>query len=221
MRMLSKFVAVALAASLQPVMADTLLLDFEDLTTTQLLTGTYQGVDFSGSAWSARSSDGNCGGSISFERSNSCTALLIANNPGQTDVAGEKSLTISLASGFVDAVSFAFSGKVNEKLLSVTIFDAQGGTLATLAGLEGSECANGFIYCNWSDADGNPPTTLLFKGTASSITFTSAKDNTVLLDDLRFTLAAGNPQALPEPGSVALAFGALGALGWTRRRTAR
>lgn len=221
MRMLSKLVAVALAASLQPVMAGTLVLDFEDLTTTKLLSGTYNGVDISGSAWSARSNNGNCGGTISFERGETCTALLIANDPGKLDVAGEKSVTLGLTGGFVDAVSFAYSGKTNERLLSVTIFDAQGGTLASLVGLEGSECASGFVYCNWSDADG-PATTLSFKGVASYITFTAAKDNTVLLDSLNFTLATGTPpQALPEPGSVALAFGALGALGWTRRRTAR
>ncbi len=221
MRMLSKLVAVALAASLQPVMAGTLVLDFEDLTATQPLTGLYNGVDISGSAWSARSNNGTCGGTISFERGETCTALLIANDPGQDDVAGAKSVTLTLAGGFLDAVSFAYSGKVNERLLSVAIFDAQGSQLASLAGLQGSECGSGFIYCNWSDADG-PGTTLAFKGIASYITFTAAKDNSVLLDSLNFTLAdVTPPQALPEPGSVALAFGALGALGWTRRRAAR
>lgn len=218
MRMLSKIVAIALAASLQSAMADTLVLDFEDLTTTSLLNGTYKGVDISGSAWSARSTQ--CQGSISFNRGpGNCSALLIANNPTQGDSTDPQSLTIALSGGFVNAVSFAYAGKVEDIGLSVTVFDAAGKSLATLSPLSGDPCTN-FAYCNWSDAGGSA-TTLTFSETASYITFTALTDNAVLLDDLRFTRATPATNPLPEPGGVALAFAALGALGWTRRRSAR
>jgi hypothetical protein len=48
----------------------------------------------------------------------------------------------------------------------------------------------------------------------------SGVDQRLMLDDLQFTTpAVGTP--LPEPASVALALGALGAAGWTRRRAVR
>lgn len=60
---------------------------------------------------------------------------------------------------------------------------------------------------------------LSFQGVARSVVF-SALDQSVLLDDLSFTTPSATGR-LPEPTSVALALGALGALGWSRRRAAR
>lgn len=219
MRTTSKLLALALAAALQPAMADTVVLDFEDVTTTALLNGSYNGVNVSGAAWSATSEVCSYGpnldpGDVSFTRPGSCGALWLAEDPTKSSNNGAKSLTVSLAGGFIESLSFVYSGSVNFPNFSVHVFDDLGNELGLgLSGLQAAGCS-GFVFCNWSQ-----PITLSFEGVAHSVVFT-AVDQTVLLDDLRFTTPAPASQ-LPEPTSIALALGALGGLGWVRRRTAR
>lgn len=217
MRMTSKLLALALTATLQSAMAGTILLDFEDLTTSEPLTDRYaaQGVNVSGAAWGVTSAV--CGGQVSFSRPDSCGALWLVQDPTKPSTNTAKSLTLSLDDGFVEAISFVYAGSVAFPNLEVHAFDAAGNELgAGLNGLTASACTTGLLFCNWSQT-----VTLNFSGIARSVTFT-AVDSTVLLDDLRFTTAATTPPGqLPEPGSIALALGALGGLAWTRRRAAR
>ncbi|MBV8035043.1 PEP-CTERM sorting domain-containing protein [Roseateles sp.] len=220
MRTMSKLLALALTATLQSAMAGTVFLDFEDLTTTAPLAGSYHGVNISGAAWGATSEACTYGpshdpGDISFIRTGSCGALLLAQDPTRPSTNNPKSLTLSIAGGFIDSLSFVYSGRVTIPNLAVHVFDDLGKELGLgLTGLTAAGCS-GFAFCNWSET-----VTLNFTGVAHSVVF-SADDQAILLDDLRFTTPAVNPGQLPEPGSVALAMSALGALGWARRRTRR
>jgi hypothetical protein len=214
MRATSKLLALALTATMQSAMAGAVFLDFEDVQTTELLTTRYgsKGVTASGAAWTAASEA--CGGDVSFIRTGSCGALWLAEDPTNTAATSGKSLTLSVADGFVDALSFIYSGSILGTNLAVHVYDAAGKELGQgLSGLTGAGCGT-FIFCNWSQT-----VSLSFQGVARTVVF-SATDQTVLLDDINFQTADPNGR-LPEPTSIALALGALGGLGWARRRAAR
>lgn len=221
MRMTSKFLAVALTATMQSAMAGVVLLDFEDVTTTEALTTRYaatQHVTVTGAAWTATSRAcqyGNAPGEVSFIRPNSCGALWLAQDPTQAPANGARSFTMDLADGF-QALSFVYSGDTTAIDLAVHVYDASGKELgAGLSGLTGSGCGSNFDFCNWSNT-----VTLAFSGVARTVTFSGADQN-VLIDDVSFTTPSTGPGRLPEPTSIALALGALGGLGWSRRRAAR
>lgn len=208
MRMTSKFLAVALTATVQSAMAGTIALDFEDLTTLSKFNGNYNGVNITGAAWGGTSE--LCNGDISFLRSGSCGALYLAADPTKAKTRNIESLTMSIKDGF-DGLTFLYSGSATRINLSVHVFDAAGAELGLgLTDLAGQSCAS-YQFCNWSQ-----PITLSFKGIARSVTF-SALDQSVLLDDIVFNTPTSTGQ-LPEPTSIALALGALGALGWSRKR---
>lgn len=210
MRTTSKFLAVALTATLQSAMAGTIPLTFEDLTTTSALNGNYNGVNISGASWGAVSEF--CGGDVSFSRPGSCGALWLAVDPTKAATSGAKTLTLSIADGF-DGLSFLYSAGISTPNLEVHVYDAKGDELGTgLSGLQGGACTN-VLFCNWSQT-----LTLKFTGVARSVTFT-AVDQSVLLDDVIFKTPVATGR-LPEPTSVALALGALGALAWSRKRKA-
>lgn len=208
MRMTSKFLAVALTATLQSAMAGTIPLNFEDVTSLSKFDGNYNGVNIKGSAWGGTSEV--CNGDISFLRDGSCGALWLAVDPTQRPTGKIESLTMSIADGF-EGLSFLYSGSATAINLSVHVYDATGAELgAGLTDLSGAAC-NQYQFCNWS-----LPLTLNFTGIARSVTF-SALDQGVLLDDIVFKTPTSTGR-LPEPTSVALALGALGALGWSRKR---
>lgn len=210
MRTTSKFLAVALTATLQSAMAGTIPLNFEDLKTTSPLTGAYNGVTISGASWGAVSEF--CGGDVSFQRTGSCGALWLAQDPTKAASTGAKSLTMTIADGF-DGLSFLYSAGISTPDLEVHVYDASGAELGSgLSGLQGGACST-VLFCNWSQT-----LTLSFTGVARSVTFT-AVDQSVLLDDIFFKTPVATGR-LPEPTSVALALGALGALGWSRKRKA-
>lgn len=214
MRTTSKLLAVALTATLQSAMAGTIMLDFEDVKTTAPLAGNYNGVTVGGDAWSARSEASTCGGNVSFVRTGSCSALWLAMDPRDTAEDATKSLTLSIADGFIGSLSFVYSGSVSLPELAVHVFDAAGKELGSgLDGLTAAGCAN-FLFCSWSQT-----MTLNFTGVARSVTF-SALDQTILLDDIKFTTPAATGGQLPEPTSIALTLAALGGLGWARKRAA-
>lgn len=214
MRTTSKLLALALTAAMQPAMAGAVFLNFEDVTTTELLNKTYNGVAVSGAAWTATSEACNYGGvpgSVSFVRTSSCGALWLAEDPTSSSPNAPRSLTLTLTEGFINALSFVYSASTDTPNLKVHVYDAAGRELGLgLDGLAGSACST-YVFCNWSQT-----MSYSFQGTARYVTFT-ALDQSVLLDDVRFT----TPGRLPEPASLALAIGALGALGWARKRSGR
>ncbi|KQV60937.1 hypothetical protein ASC95_05805 [Pelomonas sp. Root1217] len=231
MRATSKLLALALTATMQSAMAGAVFLDFEDVQATELLTNRYaaKGVTGSGAAWTATSEactygPNNDSGDISFFRSGSCGALLLAQDWTKPAPAISKSLTLSLSDRF-EGLSFVYSGSVAAINLSVHVFDGVGNELNLfdangkdlglgLSGLAGSPCTSTLTFCNWSSL-----LELSFQGVARSVVF-SATDQTVLLDDISFKTSDPTGR-LPEPASIALVLGALGGLGWSRRRAAR
>ncbi|HEY8876528.1 MAG TPA: hypothetical protein VIN03_03120 [Roseateles sp.] len=218
MRTTSKLLALALVATMQSAMAGVVFLDFEDVQISEPLTDRYaaQHVSVSGAAWTATSEAclyGGVPGEVSFKRPGSCGALWLAEDPTQPTANPLRSLTMTLSDGF-DALSFVYSGSRSDINLSVHAFDASGAEVGLgLGGLTGSGCSS-FLFCNWS----NTVSLNLQGGTARTVVFTGL-DQTILIDDLSFnTPTTGR---LPEPTSAALALGAIGALGWSRRRAAR
>lgn len=219
MRATSKLLALALTATMQSAMAGAVFLDFEDLQTTAALTTRYSalGVVASGDSWGATSAACNYGpnntpGKVSFFRDSSCGALYLAQDPTKPVGVGA-SLTLDLAGGFVDTLSFVYAGSVGAPHFSIHVYDAAGNDLG--GGLDNQTAAScdTLVFCNWINAK------LDFTGVARKVVF-SADDQTILLDDISFKTADA-PGRLPEPTSVALALGALAGLGWTRRRAAR
>lgn len=212
MRTTSKLLAVALTATLQSAMAGTIPLNFEDLTSTAKLSGNYNGVTISDDAWGAVSEAPGCNGDANFFRDGSCGALWIALDPANNATTGLRKVTMSIADGF-DGLSFIYSGGISIPQLAVHVFDANGRELGKgLSNLLGGGCS-GYLFCNWSST-----ITLNFTGVARSVEFT-AIDQSVMIDDLKFNTPTTTGR-LPEPASLALVAGALGALGWSRKRKA-
>jgi len=220
MRATSKLLALAFTAALQPAMAGTVFLDFEDVQTVEKLTNRYSnlGVAVTGDAFTATSKACKYGaaatpGKVGFQRDGSCGAVWLAADPTDVPTGDDNSLTFNLADGFINSLSFVYSANTGSPGLSIHLFDAAGRELGLgLDGLSGSPCGN-FPFCNWQSVN------LSFQGVARSVVFT-ALDQSIILDDLRFTTPAATGQ-LPEPTSIALVVGALAGLGWARKRAAR
>jgi len=227
MRATSKFLALVLAAALQPAFAD-VVLNFNDITPAVNPDGSgaivvgdryllSDGVQFTGSALGVSSflcavnpldvgfgfidAGGGCGGAV---------LLSVTGTSGL-------SFTINFADGFIAGSSFVYS-TLAASHVSVTVYDQLNGTGNELRQADPDPAAcgtDGVSFCDWT------PLELAFEGTAYSIVISGA-DESFMLDNLSL-LAAGstNPNPTPEPGSIALALGALGAAGLTRRRRAR
>jgi hypothetical protein len=230
MRATSKFLALALAAMLQPAFAAPapIELSFEDLTTkvdddglVDMTTLDYGGVAFKGKAWGLTNSD--CDGVAKFlTRDGGCGAVLLAATRAGSSGGTEK-VTINLANGFITGSSLFYSAMA-DSALTVTLYeDVDGKGRATAyappaLGLKLSDCTiSPFTFCDWNELK------FVFEdvnAVAKSVVI-SGLDRSVMLDDLSFLPAATTaPNPLPEPGGVALALAALGALGWARKRAA-
>ncbi len=225
MRTTSKLLALALAAALQPAFASTVTLDFDDITTksdpdnigvVQLL-DRYKtlGVQFTSDAWGVTSAA--CGGIWRVVPHSGCSALLLAGDPRDGTLSGGRALTLNFADGFVAGSSLYYSSLSSN--FTVTLFDDLDGKgqrtvidSALLTATPGG--CTGARFCSWNLLNFD------FTGVARSVVITGA-DESLMLDDLKFTTAASAPGNLPEPASIALAFSALGALGWARKRAAR
>jgi hypothetical protein len=216
MRVKSTLLALALTAALQPAIAGVVSLNFEDISIADNedgyveLLGRYSsdGILFSGAAWGLVSSASNCGGVSKFiTRDGGCSALAL--NAGD-------SFTLNFSQGFVAGSSLYYSALPGPDV-KITLFEGENGTgkSTVIDGLTQAGCNGGARFCNWDLLN------LDFSGVARSMVVTGA-DQTLMLDDFSFIQATPtNPGSLPEPGSIALAFSALGALGWARKRASR
>lgn len=217
MRATSKLLALALTAVLQPAVAGMVSLDFEDNTGVGKIGDRYNalGVTFTGDIWGITSKFNNCKGSALFVRTGSCGGLELALDPLDTDTGDKQSFIVDLAGGFINEFSFVYSART-DSAVQVELFsgvDGTGRVLQTLSGLTTSNCTTGARFCTWNTSS------VKFDGVALSLKFTGL-DQSLMLDDFQFTTPTAGTR-LPEPGSIALALGALGALGWARKRAAR
>lgn len=224
MRAKSKLLALALGAALQPAFADVVTLNFEDPALWLADPATsVNGVDFSGNAFVTGSSRGTClqkpdpdfpGFNLNLNWTGpSCGALILAKNPWDTS-SGTGSFTIHFAAGF-DQLVFDFSSLDRSVQIEafVTETDATGVGSAGILAPANDSCGV-LRFCDWTT-----DRTLALSKTAYYLKVTGS-DQSLLLDNLRFTAAAASAP-LPEPGSVGLALSAIGALAWVRRRSAR
>jgi len=227
MRATSKLLALALTAALQPAFAGVVSLNFEDVTVASdpdglgmfQLGDRYKnlGVQFSGAAWGVTSL--KCDGfSLFVPHDNGCSALMLAGDPRDGTIESGKTFTMNFADGFASGSSFFYTALTSSKL-SITLFDGLDGkgnsiSVSALDKLAVADCdVVGARLCNWFAL------TMDFTGTAKSMVV-SGNDETVMLDDIKLVQASTNPGRLPEPASLALSIGALGALGWARKRAA-
>lgn len=245
MRATSRILALALTAALQPAIAAVapISLNFEDISSAfnedgvvNLLnppyTGGNAGVQFAGDSWAAASTACNGDNIVTFvTHAGGCNAFMLAGDLTTTLPAqpGTKKAFINLAAGFVTGSHLYYSALTSSSL-SIKAYTGLngGGDLVQFLddpkdGNDGNPtaiggCGNGATFCNWSLLNLN-----LGSATAKSLVI-SGIDSAVMLDDLYFVAPADvtqPPTGLPEPGSIALAMTALGALGWSRKRKAR
>lgn len=222
MRATSKLLALALTMALQPAFAGVVSLDFETEAQQNLgpfRIGDYyqsQGITFSGDAWylTSNSRANGCKGSYSFSRSGSCGAMMLANDATGNAASTDSSFTLNFAGGFTK-FSFLYSARSTTDI-EFDFFDAKGSLLDSITGndLTDNGCrAGSSLFCSWTQLD------FQTSGVAASIRVTGL-DQKLMLDNLSFTAATPDGR-LPEPASIALALGALGAAALTRRRSGR
>lgn len=232
MRAKSKLLALALTAALQPAFAAPAPaeLSFEDLTTivdangmanlVQSNYGAGSGLQFTGSAWGVLTSK-DCNGTVKFvPNSSGCGALMLSDNPGNDSTNPlRQTLTMNFAEGFISGSSLHYATLAGADV-TVTLYenvDHSTGRSWSLGKLDSTGCVSvpGAFYCDW-----NKVVLDLKGGTARSMVVTG-NDDSVLFDDFSLVRATAVPPTnLPEPAGIALTMGALGALGWTRKRAA-
>lgn len=233
MRAKSKLLALALTAALQPAFAAPAPAEFsfEDLTTivdangmanlVQSNYGAGSGLQFTGNAWGVLTSK-DCNGLVKFVPNVSgCGALMLSDNPGNGSTNPlRQTLTMNFAEGFISGSSLYYATLAGADV-TVTLYeniDHSTGASWSLGKLDNTGCVTepGALYCDW-----NKVVLDLKGGTARSIVVTG-NDDSVIFDDFSLVRATAVPPTnLPEPAGIALTMGALGALGWTRKRAAR
>lgn len=225
MRATSKLLALALAAALQPAVADVVTLNFEDITLAAdpAKTGIVEllnrysgsGVEFTGAAWGLVAG-GSCGGIGNFipHNSGTCAGLYLAGDPRDAIVGGEQSFTLNFAAGFIAGSSLYYSALASSEA-TVTLYDGLNGSGNAIFpdDLNYRNCDKA-RFCNWQLLS------LDFTGIARSLVV-SGIDEQVMIDDVTLVKADTAPGRLPEPGGIALAVAAFGAMGWARKRVAR
>lgn len=233
MRAKSKLLALALTAALQSAFAAPAPAEFsfEDLTAlananglvnlVQANYGASSGLEFTGSAWGVLTTADDCKGRVKFVPNNfsGCGALMLSSSPGSSSSV-RQSLTMNFAEGFASDSAFYYATLTGADV-TVTLYenvDHSTGRSWSLGKLDSTGCLSepSASFCDW-----NKIVLDLKGGVARSMVVTGNNDS-VLFDDFSLVRAAAVPPTnLPEPASIALAMGALGALGWTRKRAAR
>ena len=219
MRATSKLLALALCAALQPALAGVVSLDFENEANKDAakIGDRYlasKGVSFTGDAWYLTSNSKDCKGDANFFRLGSCGAIELAKDLNH-GASGEASFIVNLSGAGFTEFSFFLSALTGTSV-----------KLELFSGLDATGKVDEFTF----DGVGcNPNTNAKFcdfekftvdaSGTALSLKVTG-DDQSLMMDDLTFKIAGGGTN-VPEPASMALALGALGAAGWARRRSAR
>lgn len=233
----SKLLALALAATLQPAFAGVapISVNFEDISSSVDADGVLSldpgyagvpGVKFKGAAWGIGSQTCNNLYAFSFVpgAAGGCNAFLLAG-PDLGTSGGDQTATINLVGGFVTGDtssadskdrSYLYYSALSSASLSITAYEGLDGTgngfelgVSSIGG-----CGASAAFCTWTrlnlDVGSFTAHSLVIKGSGQQ----------VLLDDLQFIAPSSTqpPTRLPEPGSIALALGALGALTWSRKR---
>jgi len=230
-----KLIGGALLALTLPAVAGTTLLDFESVlaaTTDLTVVNPYaaKGISFTKNAWSMASAapgtsnpgEGKFFRDASFFGSPTRGALHLALDPAGLGGNSQQAFFINIESGFDTNFSMLYAASISGKG-DVAVFSGANGEGDKLGGFDmapGAECLspttgqvlNGWL-CNWVEGR------FAFQGTAHSIRI-SGDDAQFFFDDIRLQLN-GNTNPVPEPGGVALSLAALGALAWSRKRSAR
>lgn len=229
MRAKSKLLALALTAALQPAFAAPAPAEFsfEDLKTIvdvnglvnlpQADYGAKDGLQFTGSAWGVLTSK-DCDGIVPFVPSGGgCGALMLSSNPGVSSSTQRQTLTMNFADGFISGSTLSYATTVSADV-SITLYentDHSTGKSWALGRLNNDGCLSepGATFCDWNKI------VLDLKGGVARSLVVTGNDNSAIFDDFSLVRATTVPPVnLPEPASIALAMGALGALGWTRKR---
>jgi len=132
------------------------------------------------------------GGSGNFLPDPSGTPVIFLNGVTGTNTTGY----MNVSQGFATGLAFLYTSSLNE---TVTVWSGANGTgtvLATLSLLStNGSCSGTPSYCNWSSAS------LLFSGTAKSVTFSGGANGIGITD-----ISLGTPvlNAVPEPSSLLL-----------------
>jgi len=221
-----QFIASALLALTLPAFAGTTLLDFESVpaATTDMTVGNpyaAQGISFTKNAWSIASKiaqsepgDGNFFRGLDANgKSLTRGALHLTLNPNAPAGNTSPDFLMNVAEGFDTDFSMLYAASMSGggQVSIYSGLDGQGDELGTFDLIKGAPCELkvGWL-CNWTKAGVD------FAGVAHSIRFTG-DDGQFFFDDIRMQ----RNNAVPEPSSVALSLAALGALVWSRKRSAR
>ena len=206
-----------------PAHASVVVLDFEGLQDLEAIQDFYNGgtgslgssgvdygVSFSGATLGIIS--GLAGGSGNFENAPSGVTVMFFLD--------ENNAIMSYADGFDTGFSFFYSSNTGDG--RVEVYDGAGGTGVLLAALNLAQQANlgcppgaSTFYCNWD------PIGVAFSGIAQSIKFIGAA-NFIAFDDITFgSETPGEPNGVPEPGTLLLLGSLMAGLGFRRRKLAR
>ncbi len=209
----------ALAMAAAPASAEVVTLTFEGIGDVVEI-GSFYGPDYSFSADALALESEESGGSGNFTNAPSGIAVMAFLDSDNA--------ILDVANGFTDGFSFYYSSNASA---TVTVWDGLGGTgnllgQINLLAQSNAGCEdNPYYYCNWSAAG------IDFTGTAYSINFGGAADNTAY-DNITFgDRIPGNGDnggptvpGIPEPATWAmliLGFGLVGGMARRRRLAPR
>lgn len=224
MNILKKFFLLSMLYGSMNAYAATIVLDFEGLDNLESVGGFYNG---------GTSSNGNMGPNLGVAFSDNTLAVIDQDAGGTGNFGGEPSpstamffLTgassiMNVAAGFDTGFSFFYSAINNPG--SVSVFDGLNGTGSLLATL--TIPVTPFNGAPDPTGQFSPfvPIGVGFDGIARSVSFAGVQ-NQIAFDDVTFGAVipgGGEPNAIPEPETIALVgLGLLGLAAGRRRRSA-
>lgn len=206
--------AAAVFAATVPAFADVIVLDFEGIANSTAVGNYYNGAGPAGKNYGVSFSaatlalvDADAGGSGNFANEpsgNTIMFFLDANNA-----------ILNFDAGFTTGFSFFYTSSTNAV---VSVFDGINGTgnmlgTITVNAQYTNNCTGdpSGTFCNWT------PVGVAFEGTAKSINFGGTANQTGF-DNITFGASVPVTTNVPEPGTYAMMFAGLGALGFVARR---